>query len=195
MMKQAERRAATSNAILQSAVELFGKVGFEQTSVDRIAHHAGVSKGIVFHHFESKEQLFEAVIEHYSEIVGLAVREAAKDAPDILSAIDRGTRCYFRTCADPIMNRVILQDGPAVLGWRRWREIDEKYFSWQIPRALRTAMEQGVVKRQPIEPLARVLLGALFEAAVACAESDAPEQTCEQYAQATHSLIEGLRAN
>lgn len=193
MVKQAVRRETTKAAILQSAVELFSSTGFDRTSVDQIAAHASVSKGIVFHHFPTKELLFEAVLEHYSAQVGALVRAASTDAPDILSAIDRGTRCYFMACAEPRTNQVMLRDGPAVLGWRRWREIDEQYFGKQIPRALEAAMQQGIVQRQPVEPLARILLGALFEAAVACAESEEPALTSEQYGRATHSLIEGLR--
>ena len=193
MVKQAERREATRAAILEAAIELFGEAGFGPTSVDQIASIASVSKGIVFHHFNSKETLFEAVFDHYSAQVDALVRSASKGAPDILSSIDQGTRCYFMACAEPRTNQVILRDGPAVLGWRRWREIDERYFGRQIPSALAAAMTKGLVRRQPIEPLARMLLGALFEAAVACAESDDPEVACEQYAIVMHRLIEGLR--
>jgi hypothetical protein len=64
---------------------------------------------------------------------------------------------------------IILRHGPAVLGWERWREIDAQHFGGMITRALAAAMEAGLLARQPVEPFARPLLGAMTEAAVACA--------------------------
>ncbi|MFX7197998.1 hypothetical protein ABTI40_19435, partial [Acinetobacter baumannii] len=76
---------------------------------------------------------------------------------------------YFAKCAKGPTGQIILRDGPAVLGWARWREIDETHCGGTIPRALTIAMDAGVIARQPVEPLARLLLGAITEAAAACA--------------------------
>jgi tetracycline repressor-like protein len=88
---------------------------------------------------------------------------------------------------------IILRHGPAVLGWERWREIDAQHFGGKIPRALAAAMEAGLLARQPVEPLARLLLGAMTEAAIACASRSDVAKAGSEYSRAFKSLIEALR--
>lgn len=193
MARQEERRETTSGAIAGAAAALFGDRGFARTTVDSIAARAGVAKGAVFHYFPSKETLFEAVLEQCSTEVERVVGAAARDAPDPLTGLDLGNRAYFAACAEPRVAQILLKDGPAVLGWARWRAIDERYFGRQVPLALQRAMDLGLVANRPVEPLARVLLGAMTEAAVACSESGDPAKWGAHYADALHLLIEGLR--
>ncbi len=114
-------------------------------------------------------------------------------APDVLAMLARGTEAYLEACAQGPTGRIILKDGPAVLGWARWREIDEESFGRAIPGALAIAMEQGLIDRQPIGPLSRLLLGAVAEAAAACAASADPATTGREHAAAFERLIQGLR--
>lgn len=193
MATQAERREATRRAILAAATELFGSKGFAATTVDEIAAAGAVAKGAVYHHFTTKEAIFEAVFEETSVELVKVVTEAAHHEVDVLDAMAAGTHAYFEACSEGAAGRIILQDGPAVLGWRRWREIDERYFGRIIPDALAVAMTAGVVERQPLEPLARLLLGAVTEAAVACASSGSPAASGRQYAAAFGRLLAGLR--
>jgi len=103
-----------------------------------------------------------------------------------------GTRHYFAPCAGGPTGQIILRDGPAVLGWERWREIDAQHFGGKIPRALAVAMDAGLIARQPVEPLARLLLGVMTEAAVACAGRTDVLQAGSN-ARAFKSLLEALR--
>ena len=189
MAKQAERRTATRAAILAAATDLFGTQGFAATSVDQIATAAGVAKGAVYHHFPTKEAVFEAVFEEASEVLARDVMTASRDARDVLASIGLGTAAYFEACSEGPNGRIILGDGPKVLGWERWREIDSRYFGALIPRALGVAMDQGTISRQPVEPLGRLLLGAVTEAAVAGAHGGDPRA----YVAALRTLLEGLR--
>jgi AcrR family transcriptional regulator len=193
MARQAERREATQGAILEAALRLFGEAGFAAVSVDDIAAAAGVAKGAVYHHFPSKEALFEAVFERAAAALQLRVHAVASGSNDRLKALAAGARAYFEACAEPPFERIILKDGPAVLGWDRWREIDERYFLAMLPATLEAAMAEGLIGRQPPAPLARLLIGALTEAAVACAGSDDPARTGQEHALALVSLLEGLR--
>jgi AcrR family transcriptional regulator len=194
MASQAERRATTRGAILEAARALFAAHGFAATTVDDIAAKAGVAKGAVYHHFASKEAVFDAVFEATSESLVGRVAATAAAGKDILDGMVAGARDYFEACAEPGIGRIILKDGPAVLGWARWREIDERHFGGAMPRALEEAMAQGLIARQPAAPLARLLLGAVTEAAVACSASDDPVTTGREHVQALTALIEGLRA-
>jgi AcrR family transcriptional regulator len=191
MVRQADRRAATQGAILAAARRLFEANGFAATTVDEIAAGAGVAKGAVYHHFPSKEELFEAVFERASE--DLAHRVATVRAKDIIDGMIAGARAYFEACAEPALGRILLKDGPAVLGWERWREIDMRHFGAMVPMGLKVAMDEGQLARLPVEPLARLLIGAMTEAAVACATSDDPARTGAEHVAALEAILDGLR--
>jgi AcrR family transcriptional regulator len=193
MAKQAERRAATSEAILTEARRLFGTQGFAATTVDDIAAAAGVAKGAVYHHFKTKEVVFEAVFDSVSRDLVAEIDRTARAEKDVLAAMVAGTQHYFAATAKGPTGQIILRDGPAVLGWERWREIDAQHFGGKMPRALSVAMEAGLIAKQPVEPLARLLLGAVTEAAVACVGRADIARAGAEYARAFKSLVEALR--
>ena len=193
MAKQAERRAATTEAILTAARRLFGAQGFAATTMDDIAEGAHVAKGAVYHHFKTKEAVFEAVFDQVSHDLVDEIDRAARAEKDVLAAMVAGTQHYFAATAKGETGQIILRDGPAVLGWERWREIDAQHFGGKLPRAVAAAMEAGLIARQPVEPLARLLLGAVTEAAVACAGRADNARAGAEYARAFKSLVEALR--
>jgi AcrR family transcriptional regulator len=193
MAKQAERRAATTEAILKAGRRLFGEQGFAATTMDDIAEAARVAKGAVYHHFATKETVFEAVFDQVSRDLVLEIDRAARTERDVLAAMVTGTQHYFAACAKGDTCQIILRDGPAVLGWEHWREIDARHFGGKIPRALAAAMDAGLIARQPVEPLARLLLGAVTEAAVACAGRSDVLKAGGEYSRAFKSLLEALR--
>lgn len=193
MATQTERREATRKSIVGAARKLFGKNGFAATSVDDLAAAASVAKGAVYHHFPTKEAVFEAVFEEASGELARHVASTARSARDALEAMVIGTSAYFEACAQRGMAQVVLRDGPAVLGWERWREIDERHFGQTIPSALKAAMAAGIINRQPVEPLSRLLIGAITEAAAACSASADPSAEGRRFATAMRTLLEGLR--
>jgi AcrR family transcriptional regulator len=193
MAKQAERRAATTEAILKAGRRLFGELGFAATTIDDIAEAAQVAKGAVYHHFATKEAVFAAVFEAVSRDLVADIDRAVRTEKDVLAAMVAGTQHYFAACAKAPTCQIIQRDGPAVLGWERWREIDAQHFGGKFPRALAAAMDAGLIARQPIEPLARLLLGAATEAAVACAGREDVLKAGSEYSRAFKSLIEALR--
>jgi AcrR family transcriptional regulator len=193
MATQAERRAATIESILKAGRLLFGERGFAATTMDDIAAQARVAKGAVYHHFATKEAVFEAVFDRVSLALVQEVDRAARTEKDLLAAMVAGTQHYFAACAKGPTGQIILRDGPAVLGWERWREIDAQHFGGKIPRAIAAAMDAGLIARQPVEPLARLLLGAVTEAAVACAGRADVLKAGNEYTRAFKSLLEALR--
>ena len=194
MASQAERREKTRGAILDAAEKAFSTEGFAATRMEDIAAAAGVAKGAVYHHFPSKETLFEAVFEQTSRALLRRVVGVSLGAGDVLDGMVAGSREYFVACAEPALGRIILRDGPAVLGWERWRQIDAEHFGRMFPVVLGQAMDQGLLARQPVEPLARLLVGAVTEAAVACASAEDPAATGQAHVVALEAVIEGLRA-
>jgi AcrR family transcriptional regulator len=125
---QEERRIATQNALLTAAIARFGKRGFDGVSVDEIAADAGVTRGALYHHFESKEALFEAAFRATEGRLQATLRRAAQQHSDPRQQLAAGSDAVMRAMAKRSTNRIALLDGPAVLGWARYKEIDEEYF-------------------------------------------------------------------
>jgi AcrR family transcriptional regulator len=192
MATQTERRQATQTAILKAARRLFGERGFAATTIDDIAAAARGAKGAVYHHFANKEALFEAVFDQVSQGLLAEVDRVARSEKDALNAMAKGTQAYFAACAKETTGQIVLHDGPAVLGWERWREIDNRHFGGRFTVALTRAMDDGLIARQPVEPLARLLLGAVTEAAVACSGRDLNKAGAD-YARAFQALLDALR--
>jgi len=193
MATQAERRERTRAAIVKAAKRTFGERGFAATTMDDIAAGARVAKGALYHHFTTKEALFEAVFEQTSLELVSDLDRISRAERDPLAAMAAGTQGYFAACSKGPTGQIILRDGPAVLGWERWREIDAKHFGGKFPRALAAAMDAGVIAKQPIEPLARLLLGAVTEAAVAVSAGRDIGKIGTDYARAFRSLLDALR--
>jgi AcrR family transcriptional regulator len=193
MATQSDRRAATRTAILQTARKLFGEHGFGATTIDQIGAGAGVAKGAVYHHFPTKEAIFEAVFDQVSKDLAGQVAAVSSTKADVLAAMIAGTKAYFSACSEGAMAQIILRDGPAVLGWERWRQIDAQHFGGMIPQALGKAMKEGLIARQPVEPLARLLLGAMTEAAIACTGRSDVRKAGNEYVAALGTLLEALR--
>ncbi|WGR94756.1 TetR/AcrR family transcriptional regulator [Bradyrhizobium sp. ISRA443] len=193
MATQAERREKTRTSIVKAARRIFGERGFTATTMDDIAAGARVAKGAVYHHFATKEAVFEAVFEQVSVDLVADLDRVARAENDPLAAMAAGTQGYFAACSKGPTGQIILRDGPAVLGWERWREIDARHFGGKFSHALTAAMEAGVIAKQPIEPLARLLLGAVTEAAVAVSAGPDIGKAGTDYARAFRSLLDALR--
>jgi hypothetical protein len=93
----------------------------------------------------------------------------------------------------PEVQRILLVDGPAVLGWEVWRAIDADYGLGLLEGALQSAIDADRLPPQPARPAAHVLLGALDEAAMVVARADDPQAARAEMGQAVHRLLEGLR--
>jgi AcrR family transcriptional regulator len=193
--KQAERRQNTVNALLEAAQELFSRRGFQDTTVDAIVERAGVAKGALYHHFDSKEQVFAAVFERVQAVLAARVAKGAATGRDALSRLHLANKAFLEACLEPAVQRVILLDGPAQLGWERWRELDAGLFAAALSAGLRAAMDEGSLRRVPVEPLTHLLLGAATEAAMTCARAADPADCVRLQMEGLEALINGLRSS
>src|SRR4051812_42169574 len=134
MATQAERRGATIQTILKGGGPPFGERGFAATTIDDIAEQARVAKGAVYHHFATKEAVFEAVFDQVSRALVQEIDRAVRTEKDVLAAMVAGTQHYFTACAKGPTGQIILRDGPAGLGWGRWGGNDAPNFGGKIPR-------------------------------------------------------------
>ncbi|WP_280347290.1 TetR/AcrR family transcriptional regulator [Nocardia neocaledoniensis] len=190
---QAERSASTRTAVIRAGRELFGRHGYGAVSTIAVAEAAGVSRGALYHQFGEKRDLFEAVFEDLErdlvEVIAAAV--AAARAPDPIASLIVGCLAWLEASTAPDVRRIALLDAPAVLGWSRWREIELRHTIGLVENALAGAIAAGRVRRQPVRPLALILVGALDEAAQFLAATDEPADTAAARA-VIEQVISGL---
>ncbi len=191
MVTQAERRAGTIAAILASARREFGRRGFAATTIDDIAARGGVAKGAVYHHFKSKEAIFEQIVEAITAELAAEMPLAARGGKSMLDGIARGTLAYLTAISQPDTRLILLVDGPAVLGWNKWREIDQRHFGPLMRAPLEHALRDRMSQRQ-IEAVIHLLAGAVTEAAVVCAAADNPRKTARELTVAFRALLSGV---
>ncbi|HKG35270.1 MAG TPA: helix-turn-helix domain-containing protein [Solirubrobacterales bacterium] len=192
--RQAERSEATRSALVSAARGLFGERGYADVAAEEIVRAAGVTRGALYHHFGGKRELLEAVYREVEEEVTrrIAERVLEESAASPLAGMRRGAALFIEVCAEPEVQRIVLLDAPAVLGWDRWREIAAEYGLGLIEGSLTAAMEAGELPRRPIAPLAHVLIGALDEAAMYVARADDPAAAQAEVYSVLESLLAGV---
>ena len=191
---KAEQADATRTALGAAARQLFTERGYAATSTTEIVERAGVTRGALYHHFAAKEDLFRAVFEQLEDEVTKHVAKEALTSADPLEQLRRGTRAYLDACIDPAVQRVVLLEGPSVLGWQTWQEIEQRYGYGLVVAGVEAAIGAGLIAAQPVEPLAHVLFGALTEAGMVVARADDPGAARAEMEAAMDRLLDGLRA-
>jgi AcrR family transcriptional regulator len=193
---QAERSEATRDALIEAARVLFAERGYGGVGTEEIVRAAGVTRGALYHHFEGKRDLFEAVYERVeSELaqrIATGALAAGTAAP--LDAMRAGAEMFLQASTEPEAQQIALLDGPSVLGWDRWREIAAEHGLGLIEATLQAAIEAGAIPEQPVRPLAHVLMGALDEAAMLVARAEDPERMRTEVGRTLDSLLAALSA-
>jgi AcrR family transcriptional regulator len=171
---QVDRSAATRGALVASARALFAARGFSAVGTEAIVRAAGVTRGALYHQFADKTELFEAVYEAIEEGLARRLGEliAASNATDPIELMSLGADAWLDACREQEVQQIVLLDGPAVLGWERWREIGMCYGLGLIEGLLTHAIEVGRIAPQPARALSHVLAGALDEAGLYIARAE-----------------------
>ena len=188
-----ERSDATRAALIAEGRRLFGERGYAAVGTEEIVRAAGVTRGALYHHFEGKRELLEAVYVQVEEEITQRIAEVALagGASSPLEAMRAGAAMFVDACVDPEVQQIVLLDAPAVLGWERWREIADSFGLGLIEASLSAAIEAGEIEQQPVRPLAHVLMGALDEAAMYVARSPDPAAR-DEVAAVLNRLLESL---
>jgi AcrR family transcriptional regulator len=147
-----------------------------------------------YHQFRDKVALFEAVFEDVERGVVEKLYGEVEGLSDPFRILRRGFDAFLDVCLDPAVGRIALIDAPAVLGWERWRELEQAYGLGMAKVALQAAMDAGVLKRQAVDPLAHVLFGAVIEAGLLVANSPDPAVTRREVGKPVQALLDALRA-
>ncbi len=173
MNKNVERGQATRAHLVEVATRLFAAHGYDGTSIEAVLAGSGVSRGSLYHHFPGKDALFWAVMEEVGARISGPVAEAMRDAPDPVAALRAGCLAWIRLAGDPVVQQIMLIDAPAVLGWQRWRELDENSLG-EIRAAVTYAAEEGSIERRHVDTFAHIVLAAANEVAMMIVRADDP---------------------
>lgn len=194
---QAERAAETREALIAAARPLFAAQGFAEVALETIVRAAGVTRGALYHHFADKTELFAAVFEQVEGKVAAQMGEAiaATNETDPVEVMRLGADFWLDACSDPEVQRIVLVDAPAVLGWTRWTEIGNRYNIGLVRALLTSAVETGRIPAQPIEATALTLLGAMREVTLYVARAEDHDQAREEAGAVMNRLIKALSAS
>lgn len=191
---QADRSAATRDALIAAARRLFAAQGFAAVPTDAIVAAAGVTRGALYHQFADKTALFDAVMEAVEADIArrLAEEVAAAGVSDPVAALRYAVRTWLEICIEPEIYRIALIDGPSVLGWTHWRVVCQRHVFGLVQELLSHGIQLGRIRAQPVRPLAHVLMGAADEAALYVAETADHAQARAEMIAVIDQVIAGV---
>jgi AcrR family transcriptional regulator len=191
---QEERSAATRDALICAARKLWGLRGYAEVGTPEIATAAGVTRGAMYHQFADKAALFGEVVEAVEQDVmaRMAAVVAGSGAATPADAIRAAVDAWLEVSGDPEVRQLILLDAPSVLGWAGFRDVAQRYSLGMTEQLLSGAMDAGQLARQPVRPLAHVLIGALDEAAMFIATADDAKRARRETGEVLHRLIDAM---
>ncbi|OHV42500.1 TetR family transcriptional regulator [Pseudofrankia sp. BMG5.36] len=193
--RQVDRSAATRAALVAAGRRLFAEEGFAAVATEAIVAAAGVSRGALYHQFVDKTALFAAVVEAVEADVSTRIAGEVADAglTDPIEAMRLAASVWLRICVEPEVHRIVLLDGPSVLGWAEWRELCQRHVFGLVKDVLSWGMEIGRIRQQPVGPLAHIIMGASDEAALYIARAADTETARTEMINALDLVIDGLR--
>jgi AcrR family transcriptional regulator len=193
--RRAEHTSDTRTALVTAARSLFAAHGYDGTGTEQIVADARVTRGALYHHFRDKADLFRAVMAEAAGSVAqrLIDEQLASVSPSPLDEIRDGVSAFLDVCVGGDFQRIVLVDGPRVLGSDAWEELVERYGRGILEEWLNRCVEAAELEAVPVSALARLLIAMLTEASLAIARSASPAQTRADLGIVLDRMLTGLR--
>jgi AcrR family transcriptional regulator len=193
--RRAAYSASTKRALIDVAEERFTDVGYAAASLDAIVAGARVTKGALYHHFSGKQALFEAVFERVENDAARRIQQALKDQKDPWVKALAGLRAFLAVVQEPGYRRIVIQEGPAVLGYERFREQEERSTFANVLDIVRSVLQAGnwQLGEAMLQTYARIFFGAMSSAGESVATADDPEEAAELVEEAIAFLLQGVQ--
>ena len=198
--RRAQYSASTKRALLDVAQDLFTEHGYAGTSLDAIVAGARVTKGALYHHFAGKQALFEEVFERVEHAASKAVHDQIKGEQDPWLKARAGLRAFLEVVRQPTYRRVVIQDGPGVLGYERFREQEERSTFSNVLTIVASVLtnDLGTGSLAMDEPMqrtfARIFFGAMSSAGESVSLAEDPEAASDRVEAAIGIILDGLQA-
>jgi AcrR family transcriptional regulator len=194
--RRAQYSASTRRALVDVAEQLFTEHGYAGTSLDAIVAGADVTKGALYHHYSGKQALFEAVFEKVESAGADEIQRALRGHDDPWEKAIAGLRAFLAVVRQPSYSRIVVQDGPSVLGHERFREQEERSTFAYVLDIVRAVLNAGDWKvDEALEhTFARIFFGAMSSAGTNVSTSDDADTEAERVELAIGFILSGLRA-
>ena len=164
--------AQTIAALTRRARQEFARSGYAGTSVEAIAAEVGLTKGAIYYHFGSKAGLFEVVLRDAQRDIVQRIEQRASAVADPARSVIAGCEAFVDVALDDELRQIALVDGPAVLGWSKWRAIDGEHGLGSLKAGLRACEKGKALGPLDLDALAHLISGALNEAVFLVVDSD-----------------------
>lgn len=188
-----ERRARgdqTRRDLVDAGRALFVEKGYFDTSIGDLVTRSGVgTRGAFYHHFKDKAELFRAVFEEVERDLTLRSLASPPRGADAWEVLSSGMRGFLESALEPEVQRVMLIDGPVVLGWQTLRAIEEGNSIALINEMVAKAIAEGIIDDHPVGELTHLLVAAVEEAALLVAHADKPTKARERAARVLDRLL------
>lgn len=192
MTTKAEKAAFTKAKIIAVARRLFATRGYAGTSTEALLEESQVSRGALYHHFENKEALFAAVMEAVEADITAATAKARGSVTDPVKGLRRAFNAFLDLACETEVRQIVLMDAHSVLGWKRWREIEERYGLGRLKLAMKAIAATGRIPEDMVDTFAHLLLASLIEIAFLVARSPEPQAAARLGRKAIKELLARL---
>jgi AcrR family transcriptional regulator len=187
--------ASTRRALVEVAEKMFTEGGYAATSLDSIVAGARVTKGALYHHFGGKQALFEAVFEGVEERAAKAIRRALKNEKDPWDKATAGLRGFLEVVRTPEYRRIVMQEGPSVMGYARFREQEERSTFSIVGEIVKSVLDERRwgFDEDMVETFTQIFFGAMSAAGESVSESGDPAAASARVEAAIGVILAGLR--
>lgn len=186
--KKVDQGKQTHQTLVKTARSLFSGKGYEKTSTEEVVKEANVTRGALYHHFKGKRELFKAVFDDVHVDIADGIIKGTRREAGLWNRLLKGTYTFLDLCLEPGTQRIVLIDGPAVLGWQEWREIDNQRSMIYLRNILRDLIVEQGINDLPLEPTVHLVSGATNEMALWIAQAEDPK-TAHRQARLTLKLL------
>jgi AcrR family transcriptional regulator len=188
--------ASTKRALVDVAEEVFTDHGYANASLDIIVAGARVTKGALYHHFSGKQALFEAVFERVESDAAQTIQRAIRGKRDPWQKALAGLEAFTQVVQQPRYRRIVIQEGPSVLGYERYREQEERTTYANVVEIVRSVLTAGTweLDEGMLQTFARIFFGTMSAAGEVVATSDDPELAAQRVETAVGFLLSGVQA-
>jgi len=192
MDEKAEKSISTRGRIIATARRLFTASGYEGTSTETVLRESGVSRGALYHHFDDKRALFAAVLEAVEEDIAIMTARASANVDDPVEKLRAAFDAFLRMACDPEVRQIVLIDAHSVVGWEKWREIDERHGFGRLKAGMKRIAATGRIRADMVDLFSHILLASLFEVAFLIARAPDPATEARPGRNAMNQLLDRL---
>lgn len=181
--------------LVAQARRLFAENGYAAVSVDEVAAAAGLTKGAVYYQFKDKTDLFRAACDAVmADVARYVDLSTMAESPQPLQEIVVGGGKMFDAYEAADARRILLIDGPAVLGFEQWIALQEPVCIGLIAHAMSHLAEAGLLEKSVVPTLSHLVFGAFVQGALRIAVAADPQAASLEVRAATLTLIRGFLA-